>query len=78
MDDKKQIKIELTPSEAIVLFEFLSRFTNEGELQLIDQAEERVLWDICTLLERILSETFMENYNELLKKAREAVRDKTK
>ena len=77
MNDKEQIAIKLSSLEAIVLFEFLSRFSNEGKLELIDQAEERVLWNICADLESILVEPFMENYHELLTKAREAVRDKT-
>jgi hypothetical protein len=77
MDDKQQIAIKLSTSEAIVLFEFLSRFNNEGKLELVDQAEERVLWNICADLESVLAEPFMENYNEFLMEAREVVRDKT-
>ncbi len=77
VNGNEQIKVELTPSEAIVLFEFLSRFTHEGKLELKDQAEERVLWNIYAILEGNLPEPFLENYNELLARAREVIRDET-
>jgi hypothetical protein len=37
------------------LFEFVSRFTNEEKLEIVDQAEERVLWDIGSTLEKMLA-----------------------
>ena len=39
----ERVSVELTSSEALVLFEFLSRFSNDGILKIEDQAEERVL-----------------------------------
>jgi hypothetical protein len=74
MSDEK-IKIELSPSEALVLFEFLSRFTNDDRLEIVDQAEERVLWDVCSLLESSLIEPLDPNYLMLLAKAQAEVRD---
>jgi len=71
----EKISLELTSSEALVLFEFLSRFSDDDELKLEDQPEERVLWDLCASLESILVEPFAENYIELLEKARAEVRD---
>ena len=71
----EKISIDLTPSEALVLFEFLSRFSDEDVLTLEDQAEERVLWDLCASLESVLVEPFAENYQELLDRARAEVRD---
>jgi len=50
-------------------------FSDDDELKLEDQAEERVLWDLCASLESILVEPFAENYIELLEKARAEVRD---
>jgi hypothetical protein len=73
---KDKINIELSPSEAIVLFEFVSRFSQSGELEIEDQAEERVLWDVCSLLESVLAGPFLQNYSDALAKARDAVRDK--
>ncbi len=71
----EKISLELTPSEALVLFEFLSRFSDDDVFNLEDQAEERVLWDLCASLESILAEPFAENYTELLERARAEVRD---
>ena len=71
-----KVNIELSPSEAIVLFEFVSRFSQSGELEIKDQAEERVLWDVCSLLESVLAEPFSKTYSGALAKARDAVRDK--
>ena len=71
----EKVSLELTPSEALVLLEFLSRFTSEKVLKLEDQAEKRVLWNLCASLESILVEPFADNYKELLERARVEVRD---
>lgn len=71
------IDLSLTKDEALVLFEFLSRFSeSNSKLTIEDQAEERVLWNLCCDLEKNLVEAFCGNYDELLEKARERVRDK--
>lgn len=73
MADKK-INIELTNDEAIVLFEFLCRFNKNDDLSRFeDLSEQRVLWDIESVLEKKLSEPFREDYQKILKKARESV-----
>ena len=75
MADKK-VNIELTNDKAIVFFEFLGRFNENDDLSRFeDQSEQRVLWDIESILEKELSEPFRANYQEILKKARETVRD---
>ena len=75
MSDEK-VNIELTKDEAIVFFEFLGRFNENDDLSRFeDQAEQRVLWDIECILEKELSEPFQADYEEIVKKAREAVRD---
>ncbi len=73
---KDKVKIELSPSEALVLFEFVSRFSQDGKLEVRDQAEERILWDVCSVLESELGEPLQQNYISALAKAREEVRDK--
>lgn len=72
------MKIELTKDEAIVLFDFLSRNNEEDGFKTLlkDQAEERMLWDLESLLEEGLDDVFQSDYEGVLKKAREAVRDK--
>lgn len=69
------IKIELSLNEALVLSEFVDRYTNTDQLTIEDQAEQRVLWNICCELEKVLTEPFIINYPEMLEKARAEVRD---
>ena len=69
------ISIQLSKERALVLFELLSRFTNEENLNIEDQAEERVLWDILSDLESILTEPFDPDYKKLLETARSNIRD---
>ena len=72
----KEVNIEVTNDEAIVLFEFLARFNESDDLNRFeDQSEQRVLWDIECILEKELSEPFRSDYKEILKKSRETVRD---
>jgi len=69
------ILLELTKEESIVLFDWLSRFNENENLDLFrDQAEERVLWDMEASLEQVISEIFNSNYAEILSQAREQVR----
>ena len=69
------VTLALTKEEALVLFEFLSRFSDTEVLSLEDKAEERVLWDMCCMLEKVLVEPFDENYSQLLHDARAQIRD---
>jgi hypothetical protein len=72
-----EISLRLTRVEAIVLFDFLSRFSDTEKLAIEDQSEERVLWDMCCSLEKSLHEPFRIDYDEILIRAREKVRDST-
>jgi len=38
-NDTSKVQISLTADEALVLFEFLSRFEESSELTIVDQAE---------------------------------------
>ena len=71
--DVDKVNIELSKEEAIVFFEFLGRFNENDDFE--DQSEQRVLWDIECILEKELSEPFRADYQDIAKKAREAVRD---
>ncbi|QDT45944.1 hypothetical protein Pan241w_60720 [Gimesia alba] len=68
--------IKLNDDEALVLFELLTRFTEEELFGLEDQAEMRVLWNLQAVLESALAEPFLSNYKELLAEARDRLRDK--
>lgn len=77
MESKKEnvgISINLSNEEALVLLDWVTRF-NEDENTFQDQAEERVLFDLESVLEKEVSETFNDDYRTVLEKAREKVRD---
>jgi hypothetical protein len=69
------VTIKLSASEALVLYEFLSRFSDDEVLKIEDQAEERVLWNVCASLESRLTEPMAQDYGAVLAKARAEVRD---
>ncbi len=71
------LSINLNRSEALVLFELLTRYSDSDRLEIEDQAEQRVLWDICCSLESSLSEPLHPEYKSFLEDARDLVRDKT-
>ena len=74
---KSSINIKLSKEEAIVLLEFLGRVNEKERLGLFeDQSEQRVLWNIECILEKNLSEPFSQDYHDIVKRAREQVRDK--
>ena len=50
------VSLNLSADEALVLFEFLWRYGDSGQLEIVDQAEQRALWDLCALLEKVLVE----------------------
>ena len=72
----ENVVLELPRSQALVLFDFLSRFSDDKKLEIQDKAEERVLCDMCCDLESALVEPLRSDYSELLQKARDAVRDR--
>jgi hypothetical protein len=67
--------IELTEDEALVLFEWLSRFHETGRPEFEDQAEQRALWNLEAALEKSLEAVLDPRYRELLANARERLRD---
>lgn len=77
MESRKEnggISINLSNEEALVLLDWVTRF-NEDENTFQDQAEERILFDLESVLEKKVSETFNDNYRAVLQEAREKVRD---
>lgn len=75
MEPSDKVRLELTRSEAIVLFEFLRRSDDNRSHAFVDQAEQRVLWDLECALEPQLHEIFDPKYGEILKAAWSALRD---
>ncbi len=73
---EKRVSLELSKDEALVLFDFISKFNQNCKEDIFDdQAEERVLWNLEALLEKKLSEIFNSNYKKILAKARLNVRN---
>lgn len=68
------VAITLNRDEALVLFEFLSRFVQDDDLRIADQSEEVVLADILCVLETRLVAPLEPNYQDLLASARNAIR----
>jgi hypothetical protein len=71
----KSVKIELTSDAALVLYDWLTRFNQREEIDVADQAEERVLFDLEAMLEKALVAPLQADYAELLAQARSHVRD---
>ena len=76
MTEEKEILIKLSRDEALVLFEFISRFNQLDQDEIFqDQAEQKLMWLIETQLEKILVEPFQPDYKEIIQEARNKVRD---
>ena len=76
MDQEAQqpVHLELSADEALVFFEFVSRFTDSDQLSIADQAEPQTLWNLCGRLEKQLSEPFSSRFPQLLAQARGRLR----
>jgi len=74
-NDPPEVQISLPADEALVLFEFLSRFAESRALTIVDQTEEKVLSKLLGPLEKQLVAPFRHDYLELLKQARNRLRE---
>lgn len=70
-----EVQITLTADEALVLFEFLSRYSDLEDLNIVDQAEQRALWNLCCIFEKKLVTPFNMEYAQALSAARARLRD---
>ena len=75
-DSAGEVVLRFTKEEALVFYEFAARFSDNKKLSIEDQAEERVLWDICCMFESQLVAPLRADYPSSLASAREKVRDK--
>ena len=64
------VDLSITKAEAIILFEFAAKLTTEQSTVAFDGAEEKVLWNIEAMLEKMLLEPFREDYEHVVDKAR--------
>ena len=72
-----KVEISLTRSEALVLYDLTQRFS-ETELLTVDHpSEKQVLWNLSSLLEKILVEPLEPEYETKLNNARVNVMGRT-
>ncbi|MCT4554443.1 MAG: hypothetical protein N4A53_07125 [Pelagimonas sp.] len=64
------VNLSLTRAEAVVLFEFLSKISDEQSYSVPDASELSVCDSIVCSLEQDLWEPFAENYKEILTEAK--------
>lgn len=71
--DEEDVHLVLEADEALVLFEFLSRFSDDDELSTQHEAETHALWNLQCLLEKKLVAPFRDDYDEILDEARNSL-----
>jgi hypothetical protein len=72
----KDIEIKLTEDEAWVLFELTRRFSDTDKLDIIDQSEERALWNLCCTFEKVLHQDSDLEYQDFIAQRRSRLKDK--
>jgi hypothetical protein len=72
----KPVTITLTPDEALVLFDYLSRCQQKGNdfSGPVDEPERIALWNLLALLEGVLVEPFLGDYGDRVERARASLR----
>lgn len=76
MTDRQNISLTLTKDEALVLFDFLGRFNQADHTDIFeDQSEQKTLWILEGHLEKQLVELFKPDYKDIIKEARNKIRD---
>ena len=76
MQPQKSTRIELSEDEALVLFDWLSRFNGGEHQDLFDaQAEQRALWNLEARLEKALVAPLASDYQRRLEEARVRLTD---
>ena len=74
MTQTQEITIKLSKDEALVLSDFLLRFNEtENNASIQHKSEQIVLWNIETQLEKVLTDPFLPNYDEIISEARKNV-----
>ena len=69
----RPIQITLTRSQALVLFEWMSKLEDVGGIPVSFESEQRVLWRVEGQLEKQIDCLFDPNYAQLVDEARAEV-----
>lgn len=67
------ITLELSEDEALVLFEWLSRFEDGRDESVPITADVLIAWSLQTQLEKCLNEPFEGNYSHRVARARSRI-----
>ncbi len=67
--------LDISKEEAIVLWNFLRRYSETDMLGTEDQAEQRALWNLECVLEKNVGSLYQEDWESALKSACEKIRD---
>jgi hypothetical protein len=70
---EQPITLRLSSDQALVLFDWLSRFNDATNLRFDHAAEQRVLWDVEAMLESQLLVPLDPEYRNMLMMARDRV-----
>ncbi len=71
------VSIEIPGDLALVLLALVSRLNNSEGVLFEDQAEQRALWDLESLLELVVPNVVSVDFDEALQGARSRLRDQT-
>ena len=71
--EKNDVLVKLSNVEALVLFDWISKF-NADQVRIRDSSEEKVLFDLESVLEQQITDSFDEDYVEKLKVARDELK----
>jgi hypothetical protein len=72
---KETTTITLSSDHMLILYELVARLNADEHLQLADQAEQRVLWDLESQLETKVTAVLAPDYEAQLASSRRRVRD---
>lgn len=76
MDIRKESNdyiLKLNGEEVLVFFEWIVKFNKDNELS--DKAEQKILSNLECLLESALEEPFMEDYSDIINRAKRYIID---
>jgi hypothetical protein len=72
----RDVTVSLSSDEALVLFELLHRWEDADTIDpVLLPGERTALWSLSNALERVLTQSFAPNYDELLAGARARLRE---
>ena len=72
---EETMTIALSSDHMLILYELVARLNADEHLQLADQAEQRVLWDLECELESKVTAVLAPDYKAQLASAWQRVRD---